>query len=267
MLVEPSDLVRTVARLCQLEEPLIALGGGDGSHSAAADVLAGSNTLLLPLPLGTRNHFARRHGLASVQDAIQALRDGTVVNAPIAEVNGRVFVNNASCGLYAHQVRLREQLQPLMSRWPAAMVAGFAVALRRPLLELELDTGGAPEQLCTAVLWVGIGAESLRLPVPGGTTKGDVLELLWPRVLGRRALLALGLRLGRQLWRGGNVGDRALQTRRTFSAVVRSAQPVPMAVDGEVQEWTGPLCFRYCGRVLRILRLPAHSRRGPQGQI
>src|SRR5687767_8543465 len=64
--IEPAQLIETVRRLSAEGSTAIAIGGGDGTISSAVDVLAGTNTVLVPLPLGTLNHFAQRYGLATL---------------------------------------------------------------------------------------------------------------------------------------------------------------------------------------------------------
>src|SRR5262245_56979958 len=140
--VAPENLAARVRWLVDQKAPAVAIGGGDGSISAAVDVLAGTKTLLVPVPLGTLNHFAGRYGIPTVEAALEALRSGSIVTIPIGRVNGHRFVNNASCGFYPHVVRYRERLRPWLSKWPAAFVAAVIVFARRPLLDIQLVARG-----------------------------------------------------------------------------------------------------------------------------
>jgi undecaprenyl-diphosphatase len=82
----------------------IGIAGGDGTVRCAAEVLAGGDIPLLAIPGGTLNHFARSLGIDDFEVASEAARAMRVERVDVGEVNGRVFVNNSSVGLYAQLV-------------------------------------------------------------------------------------------------------------------------------------------------------------------
>ena len=86
------------------------MAGGDGSQALVATVAAQRQIPHVVVPAGTRNHFARDLGLDrdDVVGALDAFGDGVERRIDLAEVNGRVFVNNASLGLYAKIVQAPE---------------------------------------------------------------------------------------------------------------------------------------------------------------
>ena len=88
------------------------VGGGDGTLGSAASALAGTEVALGVLPLGTLNHFAKDLGLPIELDAAM---DTVAANKPVAidvaEVNGRVFLNNSSIGIYPFFVAKRSAEQ------------------------------------------------------------------------------------------------------------------------------------------------------------
>lgn len=86
---------------------IIGMAGGDGSQAQVADVAAAREVSHVVVPAGTRNHFALDLGLDrdDVIGALDAFADGIERRVDLAEVNGRVFVNNASLGIYAEIVR------------------------------------------------------------------------------------------------------------------------------------------------------------------
>jgi diacylglycerol kinase family enzyme len=103
--------------LLQLAEDAIARGadvigmaGGDGSQALVATVAARHQIPHVVIPAGTRNHFALDLGLDrdDVVGALDAFADAVERRIDLAEVNGRVFVNNASLGLYAKIVQAPE---------------------------------------------------------------------------------------------------------------------------------------------------------------
>ncbi len=257
-MVRPEALVARLRQLIADGARAVAVGGGDGSLSTAANALAGSPAILVPLPLGTLNHFAQRYGLATVEAATVAVRQGQIVRVGVGEVNGRIFINNASCGFYPHMVRYREKIRPAIGKWPAAFVASLIVLERRPLLELALDVAGKRIQRTTAAMWIGLGKHSLRLPEPGDATQeGDVLEIVLPRLHGRLRLTALAWRLWWRLKQHQKPDDPQLETLRTPEFTLQSRRPIDVATDGEVHRLPGPLHFRFHKDALRVLCLVA----------
>jgi diacylglycerol kinase family enzyme len=80
----------------------LGVAGGDGSMAAVAAVAARHRLPFVCVPAGTRNHFALDLGLdpRDTAHALTAFRSGTDVRVDMAEVNGQIFVNNVSLGLY-----------------------------------------------------------------------------------------------------------------------------------------------------------------------
>jgi hypothetical protein len=85
----------------------IGMAGGDGSQAIVAAVAAQRDVPMVLIPAGTRNHFALDLGLnrRDILGALDAFGDAIERRIDLAEVNGRVFVNNVSLGLYAEIVR------------------------------------------------------------------------------------------------------------------------------------------------------------------
>ena len=85
----------------------VAMAGGDGSQAVVAMVAAELDLPYACIPAGTRNHFALDLGVDrdDVVGALEAFVDGGERRVDLAEVNGQVFVNNVSLGLYAEAVQ------------------------------------------------------------------------------------------------------------------------------------------------------------------
>jgi diacylglycerol kinase family enzyme len=260
-MVEPASFLERLRQLVADGARAVAVGGGDGSLSSAANALAGTSTVLVPLPLGTLNHFAQRHGMATIEAATLALRDGVIARVSIGEVNGRYFINNASCGFYPRLVRHREAMSSLLSKWPAAFVATILVMMRRRLIDLELELEGKRIQRKTAAMWIGLGRNSLKLPIPGDSaTEGEVLEIVLPKAHGRIELTALAWRLWWRLKKHEKPVDPRLETLRAAEFTLRGRWPIDVATDGEVQTLAVPLNFRFHPGALRVLCLIAPER-------
>src|SRR5205085_4914339 len=95
----------------------IVAAGGDGTINAVAAEVADSGRTLGVLPLGTLNHFAKDLGIPlDLERAVQVITRGRVAPVDVAEVNGRVFVNNSSLGIYPHIVSMRRHQQERLAR-------------------------------------------------------------------------------------------------------------------------------------------------------
>jgi diacylglycerol kinase family enzyme len=103
----------------------VAVAGGDGTIRSAATVLVGTDTPLLPIPAGTRNHFARDVGVPELDDAVAAAAEGHRRKIDVGRVNDHIFVNNSSIGVYPaivisrefHERRLRKAVANLVAVW------------------------------------------------------------------------------------------------------------------------------------------------------
>ena len=184
--------------------PFVGIAGGDGTLRAAAEVLAGGEVALLPVPAGTRNHFARDLGIASTADAGAAARDGVTREVDVGSVNGRCFLNNASLGAYPNLVEEREERE---RRWPkpvANVIAAWRQLRRGGRLQVIVD--GEPFAVWSVFVGNGRYGDSLRDLVTRDTLDANVLDIRIVRAdqrLARSRLFASVLfgRLGRDTGR------------------------------------------------------------------
>src|SRR6266496_2220844 len=102
--IEPLDSSKCEVRcraIAERGDPLLVVGGGDGTIAAAASALVGTKTALCILPLGTLNHFARDLGIPpDADDAAKLIARRTERRVDVAQMNGRTFINNSAIGLY-----------------------------------------------------------------------------------------------------------------------------------------------------------------------
>jgi hypothetical protein len=101
-----SDLAELVRGAVARGADAVAMAGGDGSQAIVAAIASEHELPYACVPAGTRNHFALDLGVDrdDVVGALDAFVDGGERRVDLAEVNGRVFVNNVSLGLYAQAV-------------------------------------------------------------------------------------------------------------------------------------------------------------------
>ncbi len=110
VLTPGSDLLELAQDAVRRGADLIGMAGGDGSQALVASVASRHGVPFVVIPAGTRNHFALDLGIdrEDVVGALEAYEDGVDRVIDLAEVNGRVFVNNASLGVYAKIVQAAE---------------------------------------------------------------------------------------------------------------------------------------------------------------
>src|SRR6476660_6288186 len=119
---------------------ILVAGGGDGTINTAAQAIIGRDVRLGVLPLGTLNHFAKDLGIPlELDDAAEIVLNGTHCRVDVGEVNGRIFLNNSSLGVYPAVVRLRERYQASgLGKWIAALWASLTVLRRNPFLAVRI---------------------------------------------------------------------------------------------------------------------------------
>jgi len=233
----------------------LGMAGGDGSHGAVAAVALERDLPFIPVPFGTRNHFARDAGFDG-DDPVGALAafSGAERRVDVGTVGGRVFLNNVSLGVYASFVhdparKTRNRLMAFSRMAPAALGRS-----RRPLaLSLEVD-GRRENHPALIALVANNEYRMTSLAELGERTRLDegLLHLYVIEAVGRRLLLAL---LGRAV-----VGslERAHGWVATAASRLRVEPPRPRvhaAIDGEPIILESPLEFEIRPRALRV-RMP-----------
>ena len=250
----PNDLAHDIVRE---KPPLVVAAGGDGTVSAVASALVDTSIPLAVLPVGTLNHFARDIGVP--EDAAAAVRialGGKTRDIDVGEVNGRVFINNSSIGLYPAMVHRREKQQRRLGRgkWSAMLWAMHAVLSHHPFLDLTLTLVGREHHRRTPFVFIGNNVYQmegftigLRERLDAGTLcvyiahRGGRLGLL---LLALRALV--GTLFTSQDFDAATVSRLRIESRHTRLLV---------ATDGEVDAMDLPLLFKIRPRALRV-RVP-----------
>jgi diacylglycerol kinase family enzyme len=113
------DLLELAEGAIQRGAEVIGMAGGDGSQALVATVAARRDVAHVCIPAGTRNHFALDLGLDrdDVVGALDAFTDGVERRIDLARVNDRVFVNNASLGVYAKVVQSDAYRDAKLETW------------------------------------------------------------------------------------------------------------------------------------------------------
>jgi len=249
----PNGISDTLQRVRSKRPDVLVVGGGDGTISAAAGALAGTDIALGVLPLGTLNHFARDLGLPGEwQAAAQEISSGKSRLVDVAEVNGRVFINNCSLGSYAEAVRRRDALRRTKGHHKmfAMLLASLAVIrdLRRMRADVQLPNGTLGYR--TPLIVISNNRYSGRLLATRLRPRLDAGELCFyaTRTSRRIALLKL---VWQALFRRLDEAD-ALDVHTATELVVSTTGSVPIAADGEILDLRPPFRFRIRPRALRV---------------
>jgi len=250
----------SVARDAVRAKPdIIVAGGGDGTINAIAAHVAGTGIALGVLPLGTLNHFAKALRLPlDPQLAATVVASGKTAVIDVGEVNGKIFLNNSSLGLYPRLVRRREEQQEQLGRgkWPAALWAAITLLRRHPLLDVRLTVNGKCINRRAAVVFIGNNVYSMSGLSIGERERLDCgqLSLFVTHRNGRRGLLALALRALFGRLRGA-AGLDALVTEAVD--IESRHMRLPVSIDGEVVSLDAPLRYRIRPGALTVIVGPA----------
>jgi diacylglycerol kinase family enzyme len=236
----------------------VVVAGGDGTIKAVAQATLSTGQPFGIVPQGTFNYTGRAHGIPlETVEATRALLTATPKRMQVGLVNDRVFLVNASLGLYPQLLQDREVYKKQFGRYRTVAFASAVGTILRGngLLSLELEHDQIREKVHTPSLFVGNNALQLEQT---GLPEADVIghQKLAGVVLSEsspRALLSL-------MMRGvlGQLGSVDSLRRFTFNRLhvrprLRGVRKLKVALDGEVHWMKPPLIFRVAPQPLWLL--------------
>jgi diacylglycerol kinase family enzyme len=236
-------------------DELLVVGGGDGTISAAASALVGTDTRLGILPLGTLNHFARDLGIpVELPEAIRVIADGEPRALDVGEVNGEIFINNSMLGLYPPMVGVRDRERRLRNRgkWMATILALFKVLPRHPLLHLRVTAAGETSEHLTRFVFIGNNEYEMSAFTYGARSRFDSGNLYFYIAKSRTRLGLVGLGL-LSLFRDLKWSDRFERLCLPELTIETRKKAVPVYLDGEVVVLRPPLHYRNQAHALRVI--------------
>lgn len=258
---EGGDISRLAKEAVQKGASVIVAAGGDGTVNAVATAVLDHDIPLGVLPLGTLNHFAKDTGIPTdLEPAVANIVEGGIAQVDVGEVNGKLFLNNSSLGLYPSIVREREAIQKKgLGKWLAFAVATLSALGRFPRLRIELQAeDGPPVEGVTSFVFVGnnqYAVSGLCIGEREHLDRGTLWVCRAPKV-GRAGLarLSLGALLGRP-------SAGALETfKATQVSIMPAKRHILVATDGEVTRMQGPLNYTIRPKALRVVvPRPAHT--------
>jgi YegS/Rv2252/BmrU family lipid kinase len=259
---DPALLRATLRRELARGARRIVVGGGDGTVSCAANVLAGTPAVLAILPLGTANDFARSLGIPTdLGRAAGVVAAGRVRRVDLGRAGRRAFVNAASVGVSSALTRrLRSGLKRSAGTL-AYPVAGIASAGERPF-RARLDVDGDSVELRALQIVVGNGRYhgGGRLVAPRARIDDRALDVYVVTAPSRRGAGARGrvrelaalARYAVRLAQGRHVEDPGVLHAQAARVALETVPPREIDADGEIAGET-PVVFRVDPGALRVL--------------
>lgn len=249
------DLPAAIRQAVDGGHKVLVAVGGDGTITAVAEAAAAHDRTLGIVPTGTFNFVARGFGIPETLDeAVDFLIDGSERRISAAEVNGRLFLNNASLGLYPAILRKREGIY---RRWGRSRLAAHWSVVRtvfgafRPL-HLRVTVDGKVIRARTPLVFVARSAFQLDhygLDGAEAVRSGRFALFLAPDVPPARLFL-MALRLA---FRGLRAGRDIELVEGSDILVETTRRKLLVARDGERSSLSAPLHFRIRRNALKVI--------------
>ena len=280
LVCRPAELQRVAteaAATAMARGSAVVAVGGDGSLSTVAQAAHAAGCAMGVIPYGTFNYFARTHGIPTdPAAAAQLLLQAQPSPVQVAAINERLFLVNASLGVYPELLQDREAYKARFgrSRWVAFVAAVVTLLRAQRRLRLHIEMGATARDVQTLTLFVGnnrlqleqLGAEPT--DTLAGTPGHGSMAALMLRPIGTLAMIRLMLHGAM-----GRLGEAAgVESFEFHHMVVRprlapGRKEVVVAFDGEVARMRSPIDIRVLDKPLYLLQAPgeAATANGPGG--
>lgn len=244
---------------------IVVAAGGDGSVAGVAHALAGTDVALAVLPMGTFNYFARGLGMPETPEAAaRAILDGSPHDIAVGTLNGRVFLNNVSIGLYPAILEEREATYARFGRYRIlAHIASLRTILRfqRPY-RMVLQQDETQHRIRTPMVFIARSAYQLdQFGLEGAQAISDDRFVLFlaPQQT-RLGFLRLAWKLVRRRVDHGR--DVLVSTPRRIAVAVPGRRRISVALDGEKLKMRLPLRIEIADHQLQVILPPNNPAAG-----
>lgn len=254
---------RQAVALAREQQGVVVAAGGDGTINAVAQAVIGAGLPFAVLPQGTFNYFGRTHGIPQeTEAAVRALLSAELRPVQAGLVNDRLFLVNASLGLYPTLLEDREAYKRQLGRSrPVALLAGLVTLLReRRQLDLCIELEGETLCLRTPTLFVGnnrLQLDQIGIAEAPALEAGRLVAIMLRPI---RGLSMLGLLLRGALGRLGEAETVTSFCLRQLTVRTPRQRRIKVAADGEVFHLRSPLQFRVAPQPL-LLMVPRPDQR------
>lgn len=238
---------------------VVIAAGGDGTIRGVAQIAHGRPVRFAAVPCGTFNFFARAHRIP--EDHLAAFRlalEGQIRPVRLGEVNGHIFLINASLGLYAQAIRDREKRTSRFGRNRLVVIISTLISLLSDhrLLKVDLVTEGTITTLRTPMIFIGNNALQLRdlaLDVARCAKRNLLAVVLLKPITKMEALRIIARGFFKTL-----DNETSLDTFCVDEMTIYTRQAEHMiALDGEVLRLKSPLKVKSLPGVLNLVTPPA----------
>ena len=241
----------------KLNADIMVAAGGDGTVNGVASLAYRLNKPLGVVPLGTLNHFAKDIGLPLVLlQAVEVLAKYHTIKIDIGMVNGHIFMNNCSIGLYPTIVRSRTHLEKYIGKRLAVLASIFLVVSRLRRLytiKMILNSDRKTIERKSSLLFVGNNSYSLKglgLPNRDNLWNGKLhVFILKTKRMDRLIKTALYSFLGKRL------PEHYIERyeSKNLKVVVGTQKQAWVAYDGEVGKISTPIEFKLLPKALSVI--------------
>lgn len=245
---------RTLQQVKQREIDAVVVGGGDGTIAAVAHVFAGSGVPIGILPLGTFNHFAKDLGIPlQLEKAVELIAGNHVRSVDVGDVNGEIFINNSSIGIYPYLVLDRERLREQygLGKWTAMALATWRTLRHFPLRRLHVRAGQLAEPYRSPCVFIGNNEYCLTGRIAGKRERLDAGELC-VYIARRQSRLALFWLACRSLAGFIDQAEDLRAVKMQEVTITSRTRRILVALDGEVAMLRPPLHYRARPNALRV---------------
>jgi diacylglycerol kinase family enzyme len=259
---QPSDIGKVCAESVEralAHRGVVVAAGGDGTLNAVAQAIHGRGPAYGVLPQGTFNYFGRVHGISQdIEASTRALLRARVEPVQVGRVNGRLFLVNASLGLYPQLLQDREAATKQLGRgrWVAIYSGLRTLARYVGQLRLEIEHGERRRSVVTPTLFVGnnqLQLERIGIVEEAALATGRLAGIV---VRETSSLALLGLALRGALGNLGDAGNVESFAFRRLSVRPRGSSRIKVALDGEIVWLWAPLVFDIAEPLPLMLPLP-----------
>lgn len=264
---ELANTARRAVELARAQGGVVVAAGGDGTINAVAQAVLGQGCPFGVLPQGTFNYFGRTHGISQdTEEAARALLDATISPVQVGMLNERLFLVNASLGLYPQLLEDRETYKRQYGRSRlVALWSGIMTVMRsHRRLHIDMEQDGTTRSLRTVTLFVG--NNRLQLQRVGIEQSDDVhagrLVGIALRDMSGLAMLGLLFRGAmRKLGGADDVIDFSFTQLVVKPRTGSRSRRFKVATDGEILWMEAPLVFKVAAERLPLLIPPPDQRK------
>lgn len=253
---KPDEMEETIRASVENGAEVVAVAGGDGTMSLAANILAGTPAALAVIPAGTFNLVAKDLSTPSnIEKALLSVFSGTPQEMDLGEVNGRIFLHHVSIGLHPRGIELRERLfqKVGMGKIVLSLFSMGISVLNPPRLRLTLMTGNNERHIAGPFLFIGnnrYGTEPFRF-IRRKTFIDGRLNVFYTQRVTTSGILRLVLHsfLEKKM-------HRVIDLERFYTeqlTIHGKGKHLKASVDGELCKLNYPVHIRVLRRKLRII--------------